>query len=163
MSFPIVPTYLCAPLLSAPCGVTLMLCVYSSYTFRLHPLSDIHRCIQCSALRHIPIFFRYCLLWLLLASHSSLVATPKWTFTTEHGHTVILKNRHLWKNDDFQIYSVYFQLIPIVSVTISESRLFVYKPVKMFFRISANYTNIHRKLSRIFFDKMPFFRSQRRC
>ena len=43
-------------------GITLMLCVYGSYTFHLHPLSDIHRHIYLSALLYcsdlllIPIF-----------------------------------------------------------------------------------------------------------
>lgn len=55
-----------------------MLCVYGSYTFRLHPLSDIHRYIHssarlhCSVLRFISVFRNF-LLWLLLTSHSSLL------------------------------------------------------------------------------------------
>ena len=50
-----------------------MLCVFGSYTFHLHPLSDIHRDIHsfhttcCSALRCLH------LLWRLLTSHSSLL------------------------------------------------------------------------------------------
>lgn len=62
-------------------AVTPMLCVYDSFTFRLHPLSDIHRYIHssarlhCSALWLISAAFRDCLLWLLLTSRDKSFST----------------------------------------------------------------------------------------
>ena len=53
--------------------------------------------------------------------------------------------------------------IPIVLVIIGQPCFFVNKSVKNFFCISTNNANIHRKLGRISFGKMPFFRGQRRC
>ena len=53
--------------------ISLMLCVYGSYTFRLHPLvrySQVHTFVCTVTLFSPSDFF---LLWLLLTSHSSLL------------------------------------------------------------------------------------------
>ena len=65
--------------------ITPMLCVFGSYTFHLHPLSDIHRDIHsfhttcCSALRCCH------LLWRLLTSHSSLLLRQMRPSVRPHG------------------------------------------------------------------------------
>ena len=121
--------------------ITPMLCVFGSYTFHLHPLSDIHRDIHsfhttcCSALRCLH------LLWRLLTSHSSLLLRQMRPSVRPHGISP----------EPFPVYSPDLR----IKVTVADLDFDAFSHLIRLIRLTIRFLSVEPRFRYCFFSPTP--------
>ena len=121
--------------------ITPMLCVFGSYTFHLHPLSDIHRDIHsfhttcCSALRCCH------LLWRLLTSHSSLLLRQMRPSVRPHGISP----------EPFPVYSPDLR----IKVTVADLDFDAFCHLIRLIRLTIRFLSVEPRFRYCFFSPTP--------